>query len=878
MNKSVDIIIPIYNAFEELQVCLDSIYKNTDLINNRLILINDCSPDKRIRPFLDEQGKKTNSIIVIHNKSNNGFSANINVGLEQSLENDVILLNSDTIVTKNWVEKIIQCAYSDSSIATVTPLSNNATLCSVPAFCAENILPDNMSVDEAAAIVERCTFREYPDITVANGFCMFVKREVINIIGYFDAETFGRGYGEENDFCNRAEQVGFKHVMCDDTYIFHSGTKSFVSKEKEEYIKLHDKILYQRYPHQMLKNAIHCRDNPNKNIGKNIQIYFELFNHKKNLLILVQSDFRSSASDNIGGTQLHVRDLVYSLRNKFNVFVVARDRDDLAVSAYIEEKEILFRYNMPFEREYPVFKEKRLSYFWENILLAFKINIVHVHHLNKMSFDVFDVARSLNIPILFTLHDFYFICPTIKLLDDKERMCVGKDSAEKCNLCLQKQMQFLPTLNYISVWRSKCELYLKMVDTIVVPSNSAKEILIQYYPNLNSKTIVIEHGYETQSNIKLNHIAGDKIGEIIARFEKVSRVGGGYCAEGWAYINESNSSENEIWLEIKNEKEKRCLIPTTVVSRPDVTTEVANNNCGFRGFIPKWICNEKKLTLQIYIKTPEGFVKDLQEYNITIKPLENDSKLNVAFIGGLNIAKGGGKAAQIIKYGPREVEWYVFGGIGVEALETLEKNNLVKTGYYKPCQLPTLLKEHRIDLICILSLWPETYSYTLTEAILNRIPVIVSNVGALGGRTVENDFGWVVDIIDLEDNTIRLISSILSRKDILENKKQILSHVSIKSLDEMAREYEKLYDKSFCENIFNKPFDSKYVYQGFLRGTYYNQCYETISEIDKKILENAKSELMSLKASLSYKVIMRIRKSRFPFKQTIKKIIKNRKK
>ena len=227
----VDIIIPIYNAYDDLYKCLQSVYQYTDLVENRLILINDNSSDTRIEPYLNSQTKE--NVIIIHNKENKGFSNNINLGMAQSKERDVLLLNSDTIVTKNWVEKIVECAYSDRAIGTVTPLSNNATLCSVPNFCEENSLPEGMNVDQAAAIIEECSLRKYPRITVAHGFCMFVKREVINAIGNFDAETFGRGYGEENDFCNRAEQMGYIHVMCDDTYIYHSGTKSFVSKEKE---------------------------------------------------------------------------------------------------------------------------------------------------------------------------------------------------------------------------------------------------------------------------------------------------------------------------------------------------------------------------------------------------------------------------------------------------------------------------------------------------------------------------------------------------------------------------------------------------------------------------------------------------------------------
>ena len=265
---AVDIIIPIYNAYEDLKICLDSIFTHTDLSQNRLILINDCSPDERITPFLDGLNKE--NVIVIHNKTNQGFSNNVNIGMEQSQDHDVILLNSDTIVTRRWVEKMVACAYSDSSIGTVTPLSNNATLCSVPYFCEENVLPKGMSVDQMADIVEECSLRKYPRITVANGFCMYIKREAIDNIGKFDAEAFGKGYGEENDFCYRAALQGYIHVMCDDTYIYHSGTKSFLSKQKKVYIKEHEIILFERYPQQMRENILHCENNPNGWVGENI--------------------------------------------------------------------------------------------------------------------------------------------------------------------------------------------------------------------------------------------------------------------------------------------------------------------------------------------------------------------------------------------------------------------------------------------------------------------------------------------------------------------------------------------------------------------------------------------------------------------------------
>ena len=133
---AVDIIIPVYNAYEKLADCLESIEKWTDLQQHRLVLINDNSTDRRVQKKLDSLSNT--HVMVIHNSENKGFAANVNIGIAQSATRDVILLNSDTVVTKGWVEKLYVCAYSDAQIATVTPLSNHATLCSVPDFCRKN--------------------------------------------------------------------------------------------------------------------------------------------------------------------------------------------------------------------------------------------------------------------------------------------------------------------------------------------------------------------------------------------------------------------------------------------------------------------------------------------------------------------------------------------------------------------------------------------------------------------------------------------------------------------------------------------------------------------------------------------------------------------
>lgn len=102
--KKCDVIIPIYNAYNCLKPCIDSVLKYTDMTNNRLILINDKSTDENVLPLLKKyaDGKK---VILLENEENLGFVGTVNKGMKYSSENDVLLLNSDTEVTENWLEK-----------------------------------------------------------------------------------------------------------------------------------------------------------------------------------------------------------------------------------------------------------------------------------------------------------------------------------------------------------------------------------------------------------------------------------------------------------------------------------------------------------------------------------------------------------------------------------------------------------------------------------------------------------------------------------------------------------------------------------------------------------------------------------------------------
>lgn len=239
----IQVIIPVYNGYNETKKCLDSLLNCKNNVLHQFIIINDKSPNEDIIDLLNKIDDYRFGIL--HNEDNLGFVKTVNRGMMIS-QDDVILLNSDTVVTDYWIDKLQKAAYSDDKVGTVTALTNNGTIASIPNFNQDNELPKGYSIQKFAQLVEDCSNKSYPVIPTAVGHAMFIKRKVLNEIGYFDEESFGMGYGEEEDFSCRVIKKGYKNILADDTFIFHYGSTSFkeskaqmISENKRKLIKKH---------------------------------------------------------------------------------------------------------------------------------------------------------------------------------------------------------------------------------------------------------------------------------------------------------------------------------------------------------------------------------------------------------------------------------------------------------------------------------------------------------------------------------------------------------------------------------------------------------------------------------------------------------------
>ncbi|TCQ10358.1 GT2 family glycosyltransferase [Rhizobium sp. PP-F2F-G36] len=241
------VILPVYKGYDET---LASVYHALSARGDAaysLLVINDCGPDKKLNAELARLGEK--GLFDYHlSEKNRGFVQTCNHAIaDLSGGLDVVLLNSDAFVFPGWFERMIAHADKDPSVATITPLSNNATLCSYPLRDKNNLLSLECTPAEMNDIAGRANAGVAVEAPTGVGFCFYMRRSVIEEIGALDPVAFKVGYGEENDFCMRSLNAGYKNLLACDVFTFHVGSVSF-SSSKAENFDAGQKALLRKHP------------------------------------------------------------------------------------------------------------------------------------------------------------------------------------------------------------------------------------------------------------------------------------------------------------------------------------------------------------------------------------------------------------------------------------------------------------------------------------------------------------------------------------------------------------------------------------------------------------------------------------------------------
>jgi O-antigen biosynthesis protein len=457
---TVDIIVPVYRGLEDTRRCIEAVLSSECKTPWRLVIINDASPEPEVTEWLRQASTRDSRILLLENEHNLGFVGTVNRGMALPDRHDALLLNSDTEVANDWLDRLHRAAYSDARVASVTPFSNNATICSYPRFCEDNELPPGVDTAQLDRLFARTNPGQAVDVPTGVGFCMYIRRDCLDEVGLFDVEEFGKGYGEENDFCQRAIGLGWRNLHALDTFVLHTGGVSFGASKSQREIDAVEKL---RRLHPSYDRQIHdfVKADPARAARLAVDIARVQACGLPRVLAVVHSRG--------GGTLRHVSELAWTLRSRA-VFFCLLPAPGGAVWLDLVEPGAGFRLEFSVTQAWPELLDT---------LRALGIGHVHFHHLLGHNDLALALGRQLGVSWDFTAHDFYAMCPQISLTDANDRYC-GEQGEGRCHQCLGSQSP--DAASEIARWRERYGMLLTQARHVLAPSLDAARRFARMWP------------------------------------------------------------------------------------------------------------------------------------------------------------------------------------------------------------------------------------------------------------------------------------------------------------------------------------------------------------------------------------------------------------
>jgi GT2 family glycosyltransferase/glycosyltransferase involved in cell wall biosynthesis len=461
----VDVIVPVHGDLAATSICFERLLSCDPGAPMRVIAIDDRGPDPAIATLLDGLAA-AGRIVLRRNPANLGFVRSVNIGMAMDGARDVVLLNADTVVVPGWLRRLRDAAYRTADTGTVTPWSNDATICSYPRANAPTPLGevDVQKMDGlASAVLAGCSV----DIPTAVGFCMYIRRDCLRRTGWFDADTFGTGYGEENDFCQRASRLGWRHVMALDLYVGHVGGGSF-GPAKQARIDRALRRLALLYPDYEPSIHAFIQADP---LGTHRRALdrARLFAQGR------QRPFMVVCARLGGGTERFITQRLAARPGAGNDTVLLRPGrvEGQPLRLFLELPDRPDLGNLIYD------PATDLELLWSDLsrLGVVEMELHHLFHLTP------DTLRALVKRFAYRvhLHDYSWICPRITLTGGDERYC-GEPALAACETCVSTHGDLLDTGLSVTAWRALTVPVLEGAQRVECATREAMARLRRHVP------------------------------------------------------------------------------------------------------------------------------------------------------------------------------------------------------------------------------------------------------------------------------------------------------------------------------------------------------------------------------------------------------------
>ncbi len=466
-RRPITIVIPVYRGIETTRACIASVLGSLPPAA-RILAVNDASPEPAVVAALQDLAQAGRIDLVASCAAdparNLGFPSAVNAGLAAASGRDVVLLNSDTLVAGDWLTMLADAAYSAADIGTATPFSNDATILSYPQAAAPNRFPSPSETRTLAAQAAQANGGLIVEIPTAHGFCMFIRHDCLASTGGFEEAIFAQGYGEENDFSERARDLGWRHVGVPGAFVAHEGGVSFGAGRT----------------HLLMRNlgilaALHPGYHPRI---ATFMASDALFPSRRRLDEVRWRSGRQAGAvllithGGAGGTKRIVAGRGAEIRQAGLRPIVLSASDGLCCVGEEEGGFPNLRYHLP--GELPAL----LALLGDDKPVA-----AELHHLLGHDHSITALFAAFKIPYDVWVHDYSWLCPRISLVMGEGRYC-GEPPAPVCESCVRQWGRAIEDPVSPTLLRTRSAADFAAARSIRVPSDDVARRLRRHFPRV----------------------------------------------------------------------------------------------------------------------------------------------------------------------------------------------------------------------------------------------------------------------------------------------------------------------------------------------------------------------------------------------------------
>ncbi len=460
-----DIIIPVHRGLRETLACIHSVLA-TIAAPDRVVAINDASPEPALAAALARLAEDGRIILLHTQPGARGFPAAVNTGLRAAAGRHAVLLNSDTLVAPFWLDRLRDAACSAPDIGTATPLSNEASIFSYPDAAGGNPAPDLEATQDLAALAAEANAGRLVDVPTAHGFCMFLRADCLAETGLFDEATFAQGYGEENDFSERARALGWRHVAVPSVFVAHLGGVSF-GGARLDLLQRNLAIVEARHPEYRARVAAFFAADGLASARRRLDAARWLARPRQDggSVLLITHGMG-------GGTARIVAERAAAIRAQGHAPVVLRATDGLCEIGGDTGGFPNLAYALPRELG-PLAR----------LLRPGRPVRAELHHLLGHDHSVMRLLATLGIPYDVWVHDYGWFCARLSFVTGEGRFC-GEADTRQCNTCLAEWGRGIDDPVSPASLRRRSAADFRRAASVIVPSQDVARRVARHVPGL----------------------------------------------------------------------------------------------------------------------------------------------------------------------------------------------------------------------------------------------------------------------------------------------------------------------------------------------------------------------------------------------------------